>query len=88
MQAAKISGSEWVTYLNVEVVVKFDSLAESMNVLHHTGEFPHVSYLVYERCFLRGLSRWLRCLHLVSRPLPRHGARTSREGVRVEVATR
>jgi hypothetical protein len=48
MQAAKISGSEWVTYLNVEVVVKFDSLAESMNVLHHTGEFPHVSYLVYE----------------------------------------
>lgn len=34
-----------VAYLNIEVIVEFDSLAKGVHELIHAGELPHVSYL-------------------------------------------
>lgn len=67
------------SYLNIEILVDFDDVAKEENVLHQTGEFPHVPQ-VFEGLLGLGGHLWL-CrdieLGLVRRALV---ARHCREG--------
>jgi len=43
-----------ITYLDVKVLVDFDDVAKEENVLHQTGELPHIAQVLECLCGLGG----------------------------------